>query len=245
MTSSNDYGSVCGHHRQAMPEPQLTMPAPFDIQTYVDSVLQKSMQEETKGVSNWLKAHRLRSELLDWCLTPGKAVSEVPKKMRQVAAAFGLPGANTREPATAESLYSLATLIERELSGGTRDSSMLENHVALFAHQQVRTTVPECEKDDAHESELQLFIKTQSKKASLAGARSSNKPDVKQDNASNKCPKCQGAHQLRDCKSPYALNKDGSVNNAWVDRRPKQDNRNGQPQKEGPAPLQLPGPPQQ
>ncbi|KAK3237297.1 hypothetical protein CYMTET_52615 [Cymbomonas tetramitiformis] len=185
----------------------------FDIQAYVDSVLQRSMQEETKGVSNWLKAHRLRSELLDWCLTPGKSVPEIPKLMRKVAAAFGLPGASSREPETPQSLYSLATLIERELAGGTRDASLPDNHIALFAHQQIRATVPECEKDDTHESELQMFIKTQSKKASLSGATKhvTAKPGAPAD-GNAKCPKCQGSHMLRDCKSPYALNKDGSIN---------------------------------
>eukprot|EP00854_Cymbomonas_tetramitiformis_P006791 gene6791-8114_t len=78
--TSEQIRELCG---KAMPDPQhATIPAAFDIQTYVDSVLQKSMQEETKGVSNWLKAHRLRSELLEWCLAPGKAVSEVSKTMR-------------------------------------------------------------------------------------------------------------------------------------------------------------------
>ncbi|KAK3276664.1 hypothetical protein CYMTET_15288 [Cymbomonas tetramitiformis] len=212
----------------------------FDIQAYVDSVLQRSMQEETKGVSNWLKAHRLRSELLDWCLTPGKAVPEIPKLMRKVAAAFGLPGASSREPETPQSLYSLATLIERELAGGTRDASLPDNHIALFAHQQIRATVPECEKDDAHESELQMFIKTQSKKASLSGATKhvTAKPGAPAD-GNAKCPKCQGSHMLRDCKSPYALNKDGSINVTWVDKRNKNDNRNNQNQL-----PQLPPPPQ-
>ncbi|KAK3274075.1 hypothetical protein CYMTET_17725 [Cymbomonas tetramitiformis] len=102
MTSSNDYGSVCGHHPQAMPDPQHDIPAAFDIQTYVDSVLHKSMQEATKGVSNWLKARRLRSELLEWCLAPGKAVSEVPKKMRQVAAAY-LQSAGGQHPGAGHS----------------------------------------------------------------------------------------------------------------------------------------------
>eukprot|EP00854_Cymbomonas_tetramitiformis_P020213 gene20213-24198_t len=187
----------------------------FDIEAYVDSVrFQKSMQEETKGVSNWLKAHRLSSELLEWCLTPGKAVPEIPKLMRKVAAAFGLPGTSSREPETPQSLYSLATRIERELAGGTRDASLPDNHIALFAHQQIRATVPECEKDDAHESELQMFIKTQSKKAySLSGAtrQITTKPGAPAD-CNAKCPKCQGSHMLRDCKSPYALNTDGSIN---------------------------------
>ncbi|KAK3269141.1 hypothetical protein CYMTET_22406 [Cymbomonas tetramitiformis] len=81
FTGLNSSGGL--QQPQAMPDPQhATIPAAFDIQTYVDSVLQKSMQEETKGVSNWLKAHRLRSELLEWCLAPGKAVSEVSKTMR-------------------------------------------------------------------------------------------------------------------------------------------------------------------
>ena len=213
--------------------------AGFNIQAYVDSVLQKSMQEETKGVSNWLKANRLRSELLEWCLTPGKAVSEIPKLMRQVAASFGQPGASSREPTTASDLYSLATLIERELAGGTRDAKLPENHIALFAHQQIKVTVPECEKDDAHESELQLFIKNQSKKASLAGSsRQNNKPTAPADPNNVKCPKCQGSHSLRDCKSPYALNRDGSINSSWVDKRNKQDNKNDQSQ----VPL-LPPPP--
>ncbi|KAK3248114.1 hypothetical protein CYMTET_42408 [Cymbomonas tetramitiformis] len=167
----------------------------FDIQAYVDSVLQRSLQKETKGVSKWLKANRLRSELLDWCLTPGKTMPEMPKPMRQAAAAFGLPGANTREPETAQSMYSLTTLIERELAGGTRDSSLPDNHVAMFVHQQIRAAVPEFEKDDAHESELRQFIKTQSKKASLSGAprQTTSKPAVHAD-SNAKCPKCHGSH---------------------------------------------------
>eukprot|EP00854_Cymbomonas_tetramitiformis_P002238 gene2238-biopygen2146 len=83
---------------QVLPGSSPPAPAGFDIQAYVDSVLQRSMQEETKGVSNWLKANRLRSELLEWCLTPGKAVSEIPKMMRQVAASFGQPGARSSGP---------------------------------------------------------------------------------------------------------------------------------------------------
>ena len=216
-TTSNDWDTLVLLVGQAPVGSQLAGLPPFDIQAYVDAVLQRSMQEETKGVSNWLKAHRLRSELLDWCLTPGKAVPEVPKLMRQVAAAFGLPGANTREPETAKTLYSLATLIERELAGGTRDSSLPDNQIALFAHQQIRVTVPECEKDDTHESELQTFIKTQSKKASLAGASTKVKPASSAVDQNAKCPKCQGSHMLRDCKSPYVLNKDGSINTAWID----------------------------
>eukprot|EP00854_Cymbomonas_tetramitiformis_P019580 gene19580-23419_t len=176
----------------------------FDIPAYVDSVLQRSMQEETKGVSNWLKAHRLESKLFEWCLTPGKSVPEIPKLMRKVAAAFGLvPGASSKEPETPQSLYSLATLIERELASGTRDASLPDNHIALFAHQQIRATVPKCEKDDAHESELQMLIKTQSKKVSLSGAtrQTTTKPGAPAD-SNAKCPKCQGSHMLRDCKSP-------------------------------------------
>ncbi|KAK3247632.1 hypothetical protein CYMTET_42875 [Cymbomonas tetramitiformis] len=156
-----------------------------------------------------------------------------------VAASFGQPGASSREPTTASDLYSLASLIERELAGGTRDAKLPENHIALFAHQQIKVTVSECEKDDAHESELQLFIKNQSKKASLAGSsRQNNKPTAPADPNNAKCPKCQGSHSLRDCKSPYALNKDGSINSSWVDKRNKHDNKNDQ----GQVPL-LPPPP--
>ncbi len=187
----------------------------------VQSNLADQIQISTAGLTDWIKAHKSRTDLIDFARDPLKSVHELSRKIRELAAEFARPGALAREPDTHSSLSVLATVMDRELYSKTRQEKLPEADMATFASECLVRTVPEAERDNQYDSVLEEFVRKQSKRSVLVRKKVSDDSNGKDDRKKSvKCPKCKkSGHALKDCPSDVAYNDDGSVNEKWVNHR--------------------------
>jgi hypothetical protein len=156
-------------------------------------------------------------------------ITEVKKKtvnpsllicnIQHLASEWTEPGARRVEPNTSEKLRLLASKVSEEFFDKAVPCSA--ETICTFVLRKLQAMDPTANRQSELDADFDKHVALQGKRRK---DRDGNERTPAQTRASqdhrggNGCPKCHGAHSLRDCQAQQAVNTDGSPNLNWHER---------------------------